>query len=155
MDGLDWVGVAAAFTLATGVSYALMSAGRGKGKKSARPQRRPVPPPSGTNASPSAPPVAPPTVPSVAPASAAVTSAAAASPVQLEPNAEKGMVRLEYEEDDEIDPTRVGGHSARVKGGRLQPPVQKIVYDDEAQTDEPTQAESLFLVSATAHLVPF
>src|SRR5262249_46001119 len=38
----------------------------------------------------------------------------------------------------------------RVKGARLQPPVQKIVYDDEAETEEPTRAESLFLVSATA-----
>ena len=31
-----------------------------------------------------------------------------------------------------------------------QPPVHRVLYDEEAGVDEPTRAESLFLVSATA-----
>jgi protein phosphatase len=56
---------------------------------------------------------------------------------------------MEYEEDAEIDPTKVGGGPAP-KPPVYQAPVKRIVYDEDAATDEPTRAESLFLVSATA-----
>jgi len=62
---------------------------------------------------------------------------------------EPDLVRMEYEEDDDIDPTKVGGGPAP-KRAVYQPPVQRIVYDEDAAADEPTRAESLFLVSATA-----
>jgi len=63
---------------------------------------------------------------------------------------------LEYEEDDDIDPTRVGLSSgaseapAPVQRPVYQPPLKRIVYDEDAEADEPTHAESLFLVHATA-----
>jgi protein phosphatase len=156
MDGLDWLGVVAAFTLATGVSYALLNLPKKKKQQQQRSDDRPraqasAPPPNGPMR-PAPPASAPPPVaaqPAYAPAPApspVVPPVAAPAPA----SARDGMVRLEYEEDDEIDPTKVGGHAARVRGGRIQPPVQKIVYDDEAETEEPTRAESLFLVSATA-----
>jgi protein phosphatase len=76
---------------------------------------------------------------------------AAAPPVAVPPPAisESGLAKMEYEEDDEIDPTKVGAGP----GGKrpvIQPPVERIVYDEDAEDDEPTRAESLFLVSATA-----
>ena len=65
------------------------------------------------------------------------------------PIGESGLAKMEYEEDDEIDPTKVGGGAAP-KPAIYQPPVTKILYDEDAATDEPTRSESLFLVSATA-----
>ena len=59
------------------------------------------------------------------------------------------LVRMEYEEDQEIDPTKVGAGVAP-KRAIYQAPVQRIVYDEDAETDEPTHTESLFLVSAMA-----
>jgi protein phosphatase len=57
---------------------------------------------------------------------------------------------LRYEEDAEVDPTRVGMLGAAPKRVVYQPPVERIVYDEDAATDEPTHAESLFLVHAAA-----
>ena len=62
---------------------------------------------------------------------------------------ESGLAKMEYEEDAEIDPTRVGGGPAP-RPPVYQPPVQRIVYDEDAALDEPTRTENLFLVSATA-----
>ena len=65
------------------------------------------------------------------------------------PQPEIRLAKMDYEEDEEIDPTKIGA----VRGGKrpiYQPPVHRIVYDDDAAIDEPTRAESLFLVSATA-----
>jgi protein phosphatase len=150
MDGLDWLGVASAFTFATGISYALMNRPRkatpktkvSKSKSTKKVHSAPSKQPAVAKSSvkPAAPPASVKTVAPPATTAPPIPSAAQ----------ERSMVSFEYEEDDEIDPTRVGSHAARVKRGRLQPPVQKIVYDDEAETDEPTRAESLFLVSATA-----
>lgn len=56
---------------------------------------------------------------------------------------------LAYEEDAEIDPTRVGT-SAPAPRAIYQPPLKRIIYDEDAEHDEPTRAESLFLVHATA-----
>jgi serine/threonine protein phosphatase PrpC len=147
MDGLDWLGVASAFTLATGISYALINwpkkrssettaNGKHTSERPAPVSVRPSSAPTSTKAaaaSRSTPPV--------------VMTPAASPPA---PEAKPALVKLDYEEDDEIDPTRVGAHGARVKRGRLQPPVQKIVYDEDAENDEPTREELLFLVSATA-----
>ena len=59
------------------------------------------------------------------------------------------LAKLEYEEDEEIDPTRVGEGPAPARA-IYQPPVKRIVYDEDAEIDEPTQSTSLFLISATA-----
>ncbi len=57
------------------------------------------------------------------------------------------LPRIDYEEDASIDPTKVGSD---VTQGVQQPPTTAIVYDDDAATDEPTQASALILVSAKA-----
>lgn len=59
------------------------------------------------------------------------------------------LARVDYEEDDEVDPTRVGSGPAP-KRQVYQPPVQRVLYDEDAATEEPTHAASLFIVSATA-----
>lgn len=53
---------------------------------------------------------------------------------------------IEYEEDEQVEPTKVG------QGLRawLNPPTEKIVYDEDALIDEPTQSKPLILLSATA-----
>jgi protein phosphatase len=56
-----------------------------------------------------------------------------------------GLPRISYEEDADADPTLVGASAA--------PPAptstHKIVYDPEAEPEEPTQASAVILVSAT------
>ena len=82
--------------------------------------------------------------------------AAAAADVEARPSAaDEALAKVEYEEDADIDPTKVGA-AARTAVPRLvyQPPVQRIVYDEDADTDEPTLTESLFLVSAMAQTDP-
>lgn len=54
--------------------------------------------------------------------------------------------RIDYDEDDDVDPTRIGA----AKRESLSPPTQKIVYDEDAARDEPTQKHPLILLSATA-----
>ncbi len=58
-----------------------------------------------------------------------------------------GLPRIEYDEDAEADGTVVG------EGARLPPGASatttKIVYDTDAEPEEPTQAGALILVSAT------
>ena len=68
---------------------------------------------------------------------------AGAEPTRTEPETAK----ITYEEDDDIDPTRVGAPGKRVI---LQPPLKRIVYDEDADSDEPTRAQGLFLVHAEA-----
>jgi protein phosphatase len=71
-------------------------------------------------------------------------------PQRAEPG--PGVVKLDYEEDDEVDPTKVGMAAAQPEAERIiiQPPVKKIVFDDDASNDEPERKDSMFLVSATA-----
>ena len=59
--------------------------------------------------------------------------------------------RLDFEDDAEVDPTRVGAAAA------IDPdecyfaaPCKKIVFDEEADEDEPTRTSADFLVYATA-----
>jgi PPM family protein phosphatase len=54
---------------------------------------------------------------------------------------------LEYEEDEDVDPTRVGATKARTP---LQAPTKRILYDEDAENDEPTHPGALILVTATA-----
>jgi PPM family protein phosphatase len=65
---------------------------------------------------------------------------------------EHGLVRFDYEEDDAVEPTKVGPGASAPPSQRsiLQPPTKKIVFDDDAATEEPLQVAPLFLVSATA-----
>jgi protein phosphatase len=128
MTQQDWIVVIALFILAVGVAYALGSRRR---DPAAAPTEAPTP--------------------TAAPAEAPMTPAAAtgvAAPSKSPP-AEPDLAKMEYEEDDEIDPTKVGAGPAP-RAPIYQPPVKRIVYDEDAATDEPTRAESLFLVSATA-----
>ncbi|MBX3192479.1 MAG: serine/threonine-protein phosphatase [Labilithrix sp.] len=60
--------------------------------------------------------------------------------------------RVNFDKDeDDLDVTKVGAALAG-KGDRViyQPPLQRIVHDDEAEVDEPTGVTSMFLVHATA-----
>jgi len=62
------------------------------------------------------------------------------------------IVKLGFEDDDEVDPTRVGPAASAPPAARviLQPPVKPVLADEEAGTDEPAHLSPLFLVSATA-----
>ncbi len=78
-------------------------------------------------------------VPVVAAPEAAPVTAAAPAPA---------MIRIDYEEDIENEPTKVG--DVQAKRPSVSPPTQKIVYDEDAALDEPTHAGALILVTATA-----
>ena len=85
---------------------------------------------------------------------AAAEPAAPATPKEAAPAptpepASAPLAKMVYEEDADIDPTKVGGGPAP-KPAVYQPPVKRIVYDEDAATDEPTRSEVLFLVNATA-----
>jgi serine/threonine protein phosphatase PrpC len=81
---------------------------------------------------------------------------------QPEPDAQKktaikDVARVDYEEDDDIDPTKVGTRPSGPATAEVtiyQPPLKRIIYDEDAERDEPTQATSLFLVHATAQTDP-
>jgi PPM family protein phosphatase len=61
------------------------------------------------------------------------------------PLARPELPQVSYEEEDEaVDPTKIG----LLESGWLSPPTSKIVYDEDAVIDEPTQANALILVSA-------
>ena len=62
--------------------------------------------------------------------------------------AEPAMVRIDYEEDVENEPTKVGPQER--KRLSVSPPTQKIMYDEDAALDEPTHSGALILVTATA-----
>jgi PPM family protein phosphatase len=122
MNEQDWIVVIALFVLAVGVAYALGSR---------RPQEATA------------------TAPARVPQGASEPPAAHIAKTVIVDPPPVALAKVEYEEDEEIDPTKVG---ARPGGKRpiYQPPVHRIVYDEDAEEDEPTRAESLFLVSATA-----
>jgi protein phosphatase len=58
------------------------------------------------------------------------------------------LPRLDYEEDEDVDPTKVGPQKAA--GPKAHPPTKKIVYDEDAATEDPTRPGDLILVCATA-----
>lgn len=59
------------------------------------------------------------------------------------------LPKLEYEDDDEVDPTKIGA-AAVTKRPKVQPPTKRIVYDEDAAREEPTQASAMILVTAQA-----
>jgi protein phosphatase len=73
----------------------------------------------------------------------------AAPPKKQAPQDPEPFARVDYEEDQEIDPTRVGA-STPPQRAIYQPPLKRIIYDEDADREEPTQPGSLFLVHATA-----
>jgi PPM family protein phosphatase len=82
------------------------------------------------------------------PAPAAIVKVApAAVPVAAESGPE--MIRIDYEEDAENEPTKIGQHGKRERVS-ISPPTQTILYDEEAAVDEPTHNGALILVTATA-----
>jgi PPM family protein phosphatase len=77
---------------------------------------------------------------------------AAVSGPPAPPAAVPQITQFKYEEDDEdIDPTKIGA-SAQAPNVRVivQPPVKKIVLDEEALTESTTRGSSILLISATA-----
>jgi protein phosphatase len=86
-----------------------------------------------------------------APAKAKVEAAPEKAPASTKP-ASSDLPRLataEEEEDEEVDPTKVG---SLAKGSNIpiQPPTQTIVADKEAAVDEPTHGGALILVTGIA-----
>jgi PPM family protein phosphatase len=71
------------------------------------------------------------------------------SPPPAAPVAAPEVPTLSYEEDESIDPTRVGA-AAAVKKPVIQAPTKRILYDDDAASDEPTHPGALIIISATA-----
>lgn len=80
----------------------------------------------------------------------ASTVGKAESQKAIAPASETTFVRVEYEEDAEVEPTKVGDQPGGSEPRILQPPTQKILYDEDAAADEPTHSGALILVSATA-----
>jgi PPM family protein phosphatase len=75
--------------------------------------------------------------------------AKAAAKVETKAEAVPVIPKLAYEDDDEVDPTRVGAVAA-VPRAKIQPPTKKIVWDDEAAEDEAEHPEPMLLVTAMA-----
>lgn len=81
-------------------------------------------------------------------AKAAVEAPSPKAPAPAEARASEPIVpRLEFEEDTDVDPTKVGLKASKPA---LTPPTKKIVYDEDAANDEPTQPGALILVHAMA-----
>lgn len=55
---------------------------------------------------------------------------------------------ITYEEDDEVEPTKVGPNVRNA--GWVNPPTEKIIFDEDALLEEPTQSIPLILLTATA-----
>jgi PPM family protein phosphatase len=63
----------------------------------------------------------------------------------------KELPRLEFEDEDEIDPTKLGMAAAASGAlGEVQPVAKRIVYDEDAAVDEKTHGGALILVTGTA-----
>src|SRR5205085_11433357 len=61
------------------------------------------------------------------------------------------LPKMEYEEDDDVDPTKVASKASVSEDHRAVPiPTKRIVYDEDAESDPPTQPHALILVSASA-----
>ena len=131
----DWLIIIALLVVAVAVVYALRTPKKSESDASGR--KSDAPPKSDASPSSSSPPAK------------AKEKDAEAAQARARKDKDADLVRMEYEEDQEIDPTKIG-KAASPKRAIYQPPVQRIVYDEDAATDEPTHSESLFLVSAMA-----
>lgn len=80
----------------------------------------------------------------------ATSTAAPAAHVQPLPKLD-ALPRLEDDEDEEEDlnPTKVGTSPA-LKAQSVSPPAKRIVYDDDADQEDPTYPRALILLSASA-----
>ena len=137
MTAQDWLIIAALFVMTIGLAF-MSGSRRGRSAAAAEPPKPTKPAEIAEKTA-------------TSPAPAAVAPAAAARPAP----AEEALAKLEYEEDADIDPTKIGAGAATAAPRLVyQPPVHRIVYDEDADTDEPTRAESLFLVSAMAQTDP-
>src|SRR5438067_7154892 len=78
-----------------------------------------------------------------------VAEAAAAAPAPPPPAKKPAAAipKLDYEESEDVDPTKVGPSMKKMPP---HVPTKRIVYDDDAARDEPTHATAMFLVTATA-----
>jgi PPM family protein phosphatase len=102
----------------------------------------PSPPPdvvSGVSSSSPAPPAASGSARVAAPAEEASPSALAAP----------ALPKIDYGEDADVDPTLVGVPAREAARSSSAPPTQKIVYDEDAALEDPTQPGELILVTAT------
>ena len=88
------------------------------------------------------------TKPAKSPVASPSASPAVTSSLALDKPSEPTMVKINYEEDVENEPTKVG-QDVR-KRFSVSPPTQKIMYDEDAALDEPTHSGALILVTATA-----
>jgi PPM family protein phosphatase len=149
MTSDDLLLAAALGVLCAGVAYAL-------GRRTR--QAAAVPVPSNATAPSSAPPSSssssPPSSSSSSSSPPSSSSQPASSTSSSAPAAkeEAQLEKLHYEEDEAVDPTRVGPGAAAAGATRqiYQPPIKKIAYDEDANADEPTKAHSFFLIHATA-----
>ena len=143
MTEQDWIVVVSLLVFAVAVAYAMGSRRRSATAPAA-------PPPSSQASAPEA--AAPTSQPPLSDGQAAgpPSIGGVEDPDPRDAAAKQpDVAKMEYEEDEEIDPTKVGAGAAP-KRAIYQPPVQRIVYDEDAAEDEPTRSESLFLISATA-----
>lgn len=77
-------------------------------------------------------------------------SAPAKASAPAKSSAAAALPRMEYEEDEAVDPTKVASKAAVSSAQRAAPiPAKRIVYDEDAAADEPTNAAALILVTAT------
>ncbi len=60
------------------------------------------------------------------------------------------LPRMAFEEDTDVDPTKVGMAPGSKRSTGMQPPTKRIVEDDEAASDEPTNPGALILVTGMA-----
>jgi serine/threonine protein phosphatase PrpC len=85
-------------------------------------------------------------------------AAAAKKKKEPEPEPEKpkpakpadDLPKMNFEEDSDVDPTKVGMAPGSKRAGGLQPPTKRIVADTEAAAEEPTNPGALILVTAMA-----
>ena len=83
-----------------------------------------------------------------APAKNKTTAAAPVLAFAADAGSNAALPKLTYEEDVELEPTKIG--ATERKRPSLSPPTQRIVYDEDAEIDEPTHSGALILVTATA-----
>ncbi len=82
----------------------------------------------------------------------AKTSSAAPAKKESLPAAKptEGLLpKIDFEEDEDVEPTKVG-EVTQV----LQPPIMKIVFDPDSDSEEPVSQVPLFVISATAQTDP-
>jgi protein phosphatase len=152
MPDWAWVLIVVASSIVTYLVANSRSAGSAAPPQSDRRSPEPEPAPAAPAPAP-APAAAPPPVvvvasssPRLAPSSSPKVAPPARAQAQSRPSLD--LPNVLYEEDEDVDPTLVGATKAAV--APVQPPTNRIVYDEDAAPDEPTHAGDLILLTATA-----